>query len=394
MHELLPQRGTPIEVQALKEYRLFGHLSTGEPRRFSIHFKTTDLGRWAEIVSKDPSSQQLGVVMFQRESKSMRFVPQQKPSHRKEEFSVGQFRIMVNGKMLKPESARPQFMFSLDLSGALDPTLDLTTIEVVGPQSFRNGMLAIMYMRNEWADNPPLPDRILQTEKTRKELNVLVQKHRAREQRRHMQALRKAQKQIPSDRKPAASPNRDRSKHDELATAPSQQAASASQPAASLNDDRSKLAGPANASSQQAASATQPPTPTHTPTPANEPVPNDDEDDDLEVEAIEKEIVSFKCPISLLRIYRPVRGRACRHRQCFDAVTFRTINGNGKNPKAKWTCPVCDQPCGTDPPTDKFFANLLRTYPDASRCVILAGGRHEALEDSFGGDVVSDDDDE
>ncbi|KAJ3292645.1 hypothetical protein HK104_005140 [Borealophlyctis nickersoniae] len=429
-----------IEVQALMEYNL-KDIRAG-PLRYLIEFKTSDLDRWAETVSRDRSNQKLGVVVFKNEKKYKEmYVVQQNVAHVGEnKFLLEQFRVMVNGRRLQLErgpGARLQFMFALDLLDALDPTLETTTMEVVPPQNFRRGMLAIMYMRNEWTDNPPLVDRILPIEKTNKHLEFLIQEHIATDKSRHQQkqtneALRKAQKksqQAASATQPAASLNGDRARHDGPATgpsqqaasaiqpaaslngdrhdgpanAPSQQAASATQPAASLNGDRSRHDGPANAPSQQAASATQPsphpppppshpttgittPTPTPTPTPANEPVSNDDhEDTDPDVEAIEKEIVSFKCPISLLRIERPVRGQRCMHRQCFDFVTFRTINGNGKNRKAKWMCP---------PPTDEFFFSLLRTYPNASRCVILAGGQHEALEDSFGGDVGSSDDDD
>ncbi|KAJ3283488.1 hypothetical protein HK104_010350 [Borealophlyctis nickersoniae] len=268
MHELfVMQEGTPpIEVQALKEYQLW-HLSKANPSeygRFLIEFKTADLDKWARIVSQDPCNQKLGVVLFQHgtnKTSFMRVVQQQQLQLRKKEFFLIQFRIKVNGKSLKLEGARPQFMFSWDLLGALDPKMEITTIEVLGPRDFRNGMLAIMYMRNEWTDNPPLPDRILQTDQTHEELKVLVAKHRAEDQ----PQIQAPQKQIPSDQKTAASLNGNGPKHDGPATAPSQHAASATQPSP-------------HPPLQPSYHHTR--TTTSTPAPAKDPVSNDDDEDD------------------------------------------------------------------------------------------------------------------
>ncbi|CAL8092728.1 unnamed protein product [Calicophoron daubneyi] len=49
--------------------------------------------------------------------------------------------------------------------------------------------------------------------------------------------------------------------------------------------------------------------------------------------------VQLLCPLSKCRIEVPVRGRDCRHVQCYDATTYLIINER----KPSWKCPVCDQ---------------------------------------------------
>ncbi|KAH8850407.1 E3 SUMO-protein ligase PIAS1 [Schistosoma japonicum] len=48
--------------------------------------------------------------------------------------------------------------------------------------------------------------------------------------------------------------------------------------------------------------------------------------------------VHLLCPLSKCRIEVPVRGRNCRHVQCYDATTYLIINER----KPTWNCPVCD----------------------------------------------------
>ncbi|XP_055328405.1 uncharacterized protein LOC129581399 isoform X2 [Paramacrobiotus metropolitanus] len=50
--------------------------------------------------------------------------------------------------------------------------------------------------------------------------------------------------------------------------------------------------------------------------------------------------VQLNCPISKQRIGLPVRGRYCRHLQCFDAGSFISINFG---PAARFLCPLCAQ---------------------------------------------------
>ncbi|KAA0188791.1 E3 SUMO protein ligase PIAS2 [Fasciolopsis buskii] len=63
----------------------------------------------------------------------------------------------------------------------------------------------------------------------------------------------------------------------------------------------------------------------------------DEEDDDLVMPNTLP--VQLLCPLSKCRIEVPVRGRDCRHIQCYDATTYLIINER----KPSWNCPVCDR---------------------------------------------------
>ncbi|VEL27390.1 unnamed protein product [Protopolystoma xenopodis] len=65
---------------------------------------------------------------------------------------------------------------------------------------------------------------------------------------------------------------------------------------------------------------------------------DEDDDDDLVMPNIVP--AQILCPLSKCRIELPVRGRKCRHIQCFDASTYLLINER----KPSWKCPVCDGP--------------------------------------------------
>jgi len=61
--------------------------------------------------------------------------------------------------------------------------------------------------------------------------------------------------------------------------------------------------------------------------------------------------VSLRCPISLLRITIPSRGRDCKHLQCFDLQSYLSLNE--KNPK--FICPCCHKPL-------PFFSLVVDEY--------------------------------
>ncbi|VDQ06582.1 unnamed protein product [Trichobilharzia regenti] len=63
-----------------------------------------------------------------------------------------------------------------------------------------------------------------------------------------------------------------------------------------------------------------------------------DDDDDDDVVMPNTLPVQLLCPLSKCRIEVPVRGRNCRHVQCYDATTYLIINER----KPTWNCPVCD----------------------------------------------------
>lgn len=59
-----------------------------------------------------------------------------------------------------------------------------------------------------------------------------------------------------------------------------------------------------------------------------------DEDDDI---VAGDEVVLLLDPFSRCRISVPVRGRSCKHTQCFDAFTYLEINKTRPNME----CPIC-----------------------------------------------------
>lgn len=45
------------------------------------------------------------------------------------------------------------------------------------------------------------------------------------------------------------------------------------------------------------------------------------------------------CPLGKMRIQIPIRGKLCKHIQCFDALLYLKMNEK----KSTWICPICDQ---------------------------------------------------
>ena len=86
---------------------------------------------------------------------------------------------------------------------------------------------------------------------------------------------------------------------------------------------------------------------------------NDDDDNDDVVASATR--LSLRCPIGLVPIQIPVRGRACRHLQCFDLETFLRLNTRPN--VGRFRCGVCSNilssPC-SDVVIDSFIENILK----------------------------------
>ncbi|KAI8837000.1 hypothetical protein BJ741DRAFT_577765 [Chytriomyces cf. hyalinus JEL632] len=80
--------------------------------------------------------------------------------------------------------------------------------------------------------------------------------------------------------------------------------------------------------------------------------------------------VSFMCPLTLVRIKHPAKGKQCKHKQAFDAETF--LSFNAKN--LKWKCIQDDLILDVD------MIRLLLKYPNAEKCVIRSDGSDDAYE--------------
>ncbi|ORX87899.1 hypothetical protein BCR32DRAFT_239808 [Anaeromyces robustus] len=84
------------------------------------------------------------------------------------------------------------------------------------------------------------------------------------------------------------------------------------------------------------------------------------DDDDLII--VDPNItISLKCPISLIRIMNPVRGKRCQHLQTFDLDSYLSINYK----HGKWACPICNKKTTTsDLQFDEWYNNLLNEIPE------------------------------
>mmetsp|Transcript_6131 Transcript_6131/g.7019 ORF Transcript_6131/g.7019 Transcript_6131/m.7019 type:complete len:474 (-) Transcript_6131:259-1680(-) len=104
--------------------------------------------------------------------------------------------------------------------------------------------------------------------------------------------------------------------------------------------------------------------------------------------------VGVKCPLSLLRLSIPARGKNCKHLGCFDLKTFLEFQKTAKN--ATWRCIVCNAKSLTLDTIviDEWMTNVLKEIKDVDNVdqvevfengtfkVILEG--KEGLADSDG----------
>ncbi|CAN8014749.1 unnamed protein product, partial [Ixodes persulcatus] len=80
------------------------------------------------------------------------------------------------------------------------------------------------------------------------------------------------------------------------------------------------------------------------------------EDPDATVEC---DTVSLICPLKRARLLAPCRGADCRHKQCFDALAYLSLNEATVRPS--WRCPVCDTDVDVEAlRMDPFTLELLR----------------------------------
>ncbi|CAN7066072.1 unnamed protein product, partial [Brassica oleracea var. botrytis] len=86
--------------------------------------------------------------------------------------------------------------------------------------------------------------------------------------------------------------------------------------------------------------------------------------------------ISLSCPISRTRITLPVKGRVCKHLQCFDFWNYVEINTRIPS----WRCPHCNQPvCYTDIRLDQSMIKAKKVGRYATDVVISADGSWKVL---------------
>eukprot|EP00012_Vannella_robusta_P005753 CAMPEP_0206206532 /NCGR_PEP_ID=MMETSP0166-20121206/15004_1 /ASSEMBLY_ACC=CAM_ASM_000260 /TAXON_ID=95228 /ORGANISM="Vannella robusta, Strain DIVA3 518/3/11/1/6" /LENGTH=657 /DNA_ID=CAMNT_0053627025 /DNA_START=25 /DNA_END=1999 /DNA_ORIENTATION=+ len=102
--------------------------------------------------------------------------------------------------------------------------------------------------------------------------------------------------------------------------------------------------------------------------------------------------LSLMCPLGQMFIETPVRGRNCKHLQCFDLETFLLMNKTAPT----WTCPVCNRNTEvSDLVVDEFMAEILQKVgsDDVGESIkIDENGKWELFSIEFGDHSESDDD--
>ncbi|CAL5046190.1 unnamed protein product [Urochloa decumbens] len=86
--------------------------------------------------------------------------------------------------------------------------------------------------------------------------------------------------------------------------------------------------------------------------------------------------VSLNCPISFKRIKTPIKGRLCKHYQCFDYDNYMEMNSR----KPNWRCPYCNTPSNfTELRIDQKMAKILEeTGNDVIDVLVFADGSWKA----------------
>lgn len=99
------------------------------------------------------------------------------------------------------------------------------------------------------------------------------------------------------------------------------------------------------------------------------------------------------CPLGQMFIETPVRGKNCKHVQCFDLETYLLMNKAQPN----WECPVCSKKTLTDDLiVDEYMKEILNIVGDdevAESIKMDENGKWELFKIEFG-DHSSDSEDE
>ncbi|KAJ3005933.1 UNVERIFIED_CONTAM: hypothetical protein HDU68_004351, partial [Siphonaria sp. JEL0065] len=89
--------------------------------------------------------------------------------------------------------------------------------------------------------------------------------------------------------------------------------------------------------------------------------------------------ITFSCPLSLIRIRHPAKGKHCKHKQVFDAETFLSFNEK----KEMWKCVICNQKIEqSDLTIDTEMLRLLEKYAKFDKCIIKSNGEDEPFSEA------------
>lgn len=107
---------------------------------------------------------------------------------------------------------------------------------------------------------------------------------------------------------------------------------------------------------------------------------------DDEIECLTSDTMRLRCPVSMDKIERPVRGRQCGHLQCYSLDAYLTSNRQMRAFNNRWVCPVCSlvlRP--TDLCVDGFVERILsQTREDVEEVVVAPDGSWQCVGDPSG----------
>lgn len=87
--------------------------------------------------------------------------------------------------------------------------------------------------------------------------------------------------------------------------------------------------------------------------------------------------LKLACPLTYIRMVTPCRANTCDHVQCFDALSFYSMNEQSP----AWQCPVCSRDIQPDDlQLDGYVEDILRRVPDDLEYVLVEadGSWHSA----------------
>jgi E3 SUMO-protein ligase PIAS1 len=88
-------------------------------------------------------------------------------------------------------------------------------------------------------------------------------------------------------------------------------------------------------------------------------------DDDIEMGDVS---MGLKCPLGAMRMTAPVRSSVCVHMQCFDALSFLSLNEQTPS----WQCPICDKTINPESLfLDGYVLDILEKVPDDEETVLV-----------------------
>lgn len=102
------------------------------------------------------------------------------------------------------------------------------------------------------------------------------------------------------------------------------------------------------------------------------------QDDEIETGA---STLKLTCPLTYIRLVTPCRANTCDHIQCFDALSFYSMNEQSP----QWQCPVCSQDIKSeDLRLDGYVEDILRRVPpDLDAVLVEADGSWHSADDQY-----------